>query len=123
MTAGLSGSYAFDNVNLQQPPTTGKWVGRTNYGMDGGAHPVYSSFRNFEMKWDLISVSDLQQIINVYNAVGNTGTVVTCLPQWGASDFSFFNYSGTTLQEPEVGEYYMGFVQNVTLLVINARTN
>ena len=123
MTTGLSGSYAFDNVNFQLQPTTGKWSERTNYGVDGAGHPIYSSVRNFELTWELISPTDAQQIINVYNSVGNTGSVVACLPKWGDATYTFFNYSGTTMQEPSVGEYFQGYIQSVKLLLLNIRTN
>jgi hypothetical protein len=123
MTTGLSGTYAFGNINLSLPPTTGKWIERTGYGMDGGGHPVYGSVRKFELEWELISPSDAKQIIDVYDSVGNTGTVVSCLPKWGDTNFTFYNYSGTTLQEPEVGTYFQGYIESVKLLILNIRTN
>lgn len=123
MATGLSGTYAVNGIDLLLKPTSGKWVERTQYGMDGGAHPVYAQNRSFELTWQLISPSDAQQIINFYNLVSNTGTVTACLPQWGAADFRFVNYSGTTLEEPRVGEYFMGFIQEVSLLVVNVNTN
>lgn len=123
MTLGLSGSYAFDNVNLTLQPTSGKWLERTQYGIDGGGHPVYPSVRSFELRWELISTSDAQQIIGIYDAVSNTGTVTVCLPRWGDIEFSFYNYSGCTLREPESGEYFQGWIQDFRLLVLNVRTN
>lgn len=123
MTTGLSGSYAINNVDLTLQPSTGKWLERSDYGFDGNGHPIYSQFRDFELKWELISTNDAQQIINFYNTVGNTGTVVSCLPDWGNANFAFRNYSGTTLQDPQVSEYFQGYIQSVTLLVVNARTN
>lgn len=123
MTTGLSGTYAFDNVDLTLQPTTGKWTERTNYGTDGGGHPVYSQVRNFELRWELISTNDAKQIIDVYNTVSNTGTTVACLPEWGNLDFEFVNYSGCTLREPEAGEYFQGWIQDFRLLILNVRTN
>ena len=120
---GLSGTYAFDDTDLTLPPTTGRWVTRNNYGIDGNGHPVYPALRSFELKWQLISTEDASQIIGFYNTVGNTGTVVACLPQWNNVGFEFINYSGCTLMEPEVGEYFQGFIQEVSLLVLNVRTN
>lgn len=122
MTTGLSGSYAFNDVNLTLQPTTGKWTERTDYGMDGGRHPVYSALRNFELTWQLISPSDAKQLIDVYNTVGNTGSVVACLPEWGATEYQFRNYSGTTMQEPTVGEYFQGYIKEVKLLLLGIRT-
>jgi hypothetical protein len=123
MTTGYSGTYAINNVDLALQPSSGKWLGRTEYGVDGGAHPIYSRVRKFELKWDLISSADLQQIVGLYNIVGSTGTVVSCLPGYGATDYIFQNYSGTTLQEPEFGEYFQGYVSDVKLIILNVRTN
>lgn len=123
MTTGLSGSYAFNNTNLTLQPTTGKWVERPSYGVDGEAHPVYSSIRSFELTWALISPSDAKQIIDFYNLVGNTGSVVACLPEWNNVEYSFRNYSGTTLQEPTFSEYFQGFITEARLLILNVRTN
>lgn len=120
---GLSGSYALNNTDLTLQPTTGKWMDRTNYGVDGGGHPVYSQLRSFELTWELISPSDAKQIIDTYNLVGNTGTVVACLPEWGTLEYQFRNYSGVTMQEPSVGTYFQGFIQTVRLLLLNIRTN
>ena len=122
MTQGASGSYAVNNTDLTLQPSEGQWLVRTDYGVDGGAHIIYAQPRQFELKWDLISPSDLKQIIDFYNSVGNTGVVTFCLPEWGASDFVFKNYSGTTLAEPEVGPYFQGYTQSVKLLVLNIRT-
>lgn len=123
MTTGLSGTYAFNNVNLSLPPSDGAWKERPSYGIDGAGHTIYSSVRDFEMSWGLMSVPDLQQIIGVYNSVSNTGTAVSCLPEWGNANYLFKNYSGTVLNEPTVGKYFEGFVEDVKLLIINVRTN
>src|SRR5574342_663326 len=96
MTTGLSGTFAANNTNFNQYPDTHKWVERTSYGVDGGAHPVYARPRSYEMTWNLISPENAKQLIDFYNLVGNTGTLVTCLPEWGANDYRFKNYSGTT---------------------------
>jgi hypothetical protein len=116
---GLSGTFAFDNNNLNQYPTTHRWVERTQYGVDGNARPVYGQVRSYEMTWNLISVSNAKQIIDFYNQVGNTGSLVACLPQYGAADFQFKNYSGTTLQEPQMQGYFMGFIEELRLIVLN----
>lgn len=119
---GASGTYAFNNTDLTLQPTTGKWTGRSEYGIDGGGHELYSAFRNFELTWSLISTSDAKQIIDFYNLVGSTGTVVSCLPEWGNVAYVFKNYSGTTLKEPEVGEYFEGYITSVSMTVLNIRT-
>lgn len=122
MSTGLSGTYGFNGTDLTLQPTTGHWVERTDYGVDGGAHPIYPAVRSFELSWELISPEDAKQIIDFYNVVGNTGTAVACLPQWGSIDYRFRNYSGSTLSEPTVGEYFQGYIMDMRLLILNIRT-
>lgn len=122
MTAGLSGSYAVNGNNLSLQPTEGRWLERQSFGVDGNGHPIYSAVRQFEMQFVLESMSDLQQITNFYNSVGSTGTVVVDLPMWGAADYRFYSYSGCTLREPEFGPYFEEYNQDVTLRILNIRT-
>lgn len=119
---GASGTYAFNGTSLTLQPSTGRWIQRTALGIDGSGHSIYPSTREFELAWDLISISDLQQINNAYNAVGNTGTLVADLPKYGDSQYNFLSYSGVTLQEPTYDVYFERYVQNVKLLIMNIRT-
>jgi len=123
MSVGLSGSYALNGTNLTLQPTEGRWGERDSFGMDGSGHPIYPSVRTFELSWELISTSELQQVINFFNAVGNTGTVVADLPQYGAAAYQFYAYSGCTLNEVMVGAYFQEYVQDTKLLILNIRTN
>ena len=123
MTTGLSGTFAFNGTDLNQYPTTHRWVERTTYGIDGNAHPLYAAHRSYEMTWNLISTDNAKQIIDFYNLVSNTGTVTACLPQWGSADYRFKNYSGTTLEEPQMQGYFMGFIEELKLLVLSVNTN
>jgi len=122
MTTGYSGTYAANGVDFILKPSTAKWDSRDILGVDGNAHPVYSFYRDFEMIWELAHPSDVKQIIDIYNSLGNTGTAVFDLPQWGAIDFLYRGYSGCTMQEPTVGEYFMGWIKNVTLRITKVRT-
>jgi len=124
MTTGLSGSFAFNDVNLVLQPSETKWVERTSYGIDGSGHNIYSNFRNYEMSWDLISASEVKQLIDFFNVVTSpTGSVVACLPQYGNTNYQFYNYSGTTMGEVSTDTYFQGYTQNVRLLLLNIRTN
>jgi len=123
MTTGFSGTYAVNNVNFTLPPTSGHWLERTNYGIDGEGHVLYPATRSFEMVWELISTDDASQIIGFYNAISSTGTSVVCLPDWGNSNFLFRNYSGCTLVEPTINEYFQGYITNMSLKILNIRTN
>src|SRR5688500_10315800 len=102
MTQGLSGTYAVNNTNLTLQPTDGKWNEPQDYGFDGTGHPIYSQMRTFEMRWQLISPSELSQIITFFSQVQNTGTVAVDLPKWGDSQYLFHRYSGCTLSEVRV---------------------
>lgn len=123
MTIGLSGSYAVNGVNFTLQPSSAHPVQRENYGYDGLGHPIYDTHRNYELQWDLMHPSDLAQVINAYNLVQNTGTLTFDLPEYGASQLrKFVRYSGTTVDEPEMGEYFMGYTLNVRLVIHLVRT-
>lgn len=122
MTAGLSGSYAFNGTNFSLQPTEGRWNQRDSYGNDGDGHPIYGQYRTFELRWNLISANDLNQMVNFFNAVSSTGTVTACLPQYGASTYTFFNYSGCVLSEPQVDVFYEEYTQSVSLTIMKIRT-
>lgn len=117
MTTGFSGTYAFNAIDFSLPPTTGKWVPRPEYGLDGGGHSILPRDRDFELSWELISQEDLVSFINFYNAVGNTGTIVADLPGWGINGYQFVRYSGCVLAEPELEDYFQGYSTSVRLLV------
>ena len=118
---GFSGTYAANGVDFILPPSTARWEDRDTLGIDGNAHPVYSLYRNFEMRWELAHPNDVKQLIDIYNTLGNTGTAVFDLPQWGAANFLYYGYSGCTMIEPTVGEYFMGWLKDVTLVVTKVR--
>ena len=122
MSLGTSGTYAIEETELTLKPTTAKWDDRDILGMDGGGHPVYPSIRQFEMSWQLISPGELSQLITFYNSVKNTGTVSVDLPEWGANEYRFARYSGCTLSEPMVGEFFEGTIQQVRLLIYGIST-
>ena len=123
MTTGYSGTFAFNGINLQLPPTEGEWDARDILGYDGNGRPIYPSVRSFTMKWVLISSADLQQLINAQRSVANTGTVVVDLPKWGASDYLFDSYTGCFVQEPEVSPYFAQHTTDVSLVISNIRTD
>lgn len=117
MTTGYTGSYAINGVNLQLQPTNGAWEGRESLGNDGNGNNIYPQYRAFILKWGLMSVSDAQQINNVFLTVGNTGTVVVDLPKWGALDYQFYSYSGCIVSEMQVGEYFNQYITDVTVRI------
>lgn len=123
MTSGYSGSYAVNGVNLLLSPTYGGWSERSELGIDGNGHPIYPAVRQFELYWGLAHPNDVKQILDAYATVANTGTVSFDLPEWGASDYLFKSYSGCTLREPQVGNYFAEHFEDVRLTVLLVRTN
>lgn len=122
MTTGLSGSYAIQGTDLTLQPTTGRWLSKDALGLDGAGHPILPAIKNFEVNFQLMSISDFNQLYTFFLSVSNTGTVAVDLPQFSASDYRFHRYSGCILHEPSVGDYFVEHVTDVRLLVTNIRT-
>mgnify|MGYP001617658310 CR=1 FL=1 len=119
---GASGTYAIQGTDLLTQPTTHRWLERDSFGIDGNAHPIYSSIRGYELGWQLISANDFAQIVTFYNTVQSTGTVAVDLPSWGASSYQFQRYSGCTLQEPTFDNFFNEHLEEARLLILNVAT-
>ena len=84
---------------------------------------VRSGVREYELKWQLVNVSDYAQLVTFFDSIGNTGTVFIDLPKFGSSTYVFQTYSGCYIREPEAGQYFAGTgQQEVLVLVTNIRT-
>lgn len=123
MTAGYTGSYAVNGANFQLQPTQGGWGNRSEIGIDGNGHPIYPAVREYNITWGLASPSDVKQLVDAWETVSNTGTVAFDLPQWNGSGYLFQTYSGCTMREPQIGNYFNGYIQDVRLTVLLVRTN
>lgn len=122
MTQGYSGSYSLNGVNFQLQPTKGKWSDRGSMGFDGNGHPIYPAPRSFDVSFQLANPSDVKQLIDTYNSLGNTGTVVFDLPKWGAVGYLFYSYSGCTMSEPRIGEYFNENITDVSFEIYKINT-
>lgn len=121
MTTGYSGSYAINATNFLLSPTRGGWKNKDVLGIDGNGHPIYPPVREFEIFWGLAHPNDVKQLNDFYLLSSSTGTLVFDLPQWGASDYIFARYSGCTMTEPQVGEYFNGYIEDVKVTVLLVR--
>lgn len=110
-------AYKFAGVNLRTIPTESQWQKRKELYKDGNGHPIYEPVRSCELKWDLISVDDFNQLLTTYRNQGTTGTVIVDLPHWSGSVWEFVGYTGCVINEPEVGAYFAQYVSKVVLLV------
>lgn len=118
----MSGSYKINGTELTMQPTIGKWLPREQLGIDGVGHAIYPGVREFEMRFNLQSPAEYNQLITFFNGHQPSGTVVVDLPRFGYSLYDFYSYSGCNIREPEMGDYFNENQQEVILLVSNIRT-
>ncbi len=114
--------YSINGTTLALQPTSGEWKDREAIGVDGNGHTVYSGYREFEMKWGFMSMSEFNELHGLFTAIGNTGTAVVSLPTYAGASWAFTEYSGTVLQEPKAGQYFEQYVGDVNLLVVKIRS-
>lgn len=108
--------YKFNGVELRTYPTESQWQKRKVLATDGNGQPIYDPARSCELKWDLISVNDFDQLNSAYRGQGISGTVVD-LPKWSGNSWQYQSYTGCVINEPEVGAYFETYVSKVVLLV------
>jgi len=115
-------TYSVNGVALTLQPTGGRWEPRQLLGTTGDGHPVYSGVRNFQLTWNAISPAEYYQLQNFFAAVATTGTAVVGLPQYGAATYTFYNYSGCALREPETSNYFAENLLSARLIINNITT-
>lgn len=115
----MSGTYKLDGVTIPQP-TTGKWEPRDELGRDGIGKPSYPGVRDFRLVWEYISPDDANTLYGLYKAKESTGTHVISLPAYDAL-YTFKEYSGCQMTEPEFGEFFETHVSNFSFLVARIR--
>src|SRR5574341_516368 len=109
----MSGSYRINGTEQAMQPTTGRWLPRTQLGIDGNGHAIYSGVREFEMRFNIHSPAEYNQLITFFNGHQPSGSVIVDLPQFGISSYNFFSYSGCNIREPEMGEYFDEYHQEI----------
>jgi len=122
MTAGYSGSYAVNGIELYLWPTEGRWLERPILGTAGSGHPIYSAVRDFEMTFSLADPSEYYQMLQFFRNLGVTGTAVVDLPKYDGDGYLFYSYSGCIVYEPVPGAYFNEHIQEVRWIISNIRT-
>lgn len=115
-------TYKINGTEIFIQPTNGKWMPREPLDYSGNGHAIYPALRKFEIHWQLLDDTTVGQLQDFFDAVGQTGTVVVDLPEYGASTYAFFAYSGCILEEPKFGDYFVEHSKDVFLTVRNIRT-
>jgi len=111
-------TYKVNGTDLILQPETGQWnAQRSSYGTDGGGHGIFPRAHTFELKWGFMSASEFSQLYSFYLTTSVTGTATVDLPEYGAATYQFRSYSGTILQEPEIGNFFEGYYSDVRLIV------
>lgn len=113
--------YKLNGVELPTPPTTGQWIPKDIFGFAGDGRAMYPGVRQFEMRWQLLDPSGTSQLQSAYLA-GTTGVAIADLPKYADSVYGFYSYTGVSIHEPELGEYFNGYYQDVLLIISNVRS-
>lgn len=109
---------AFNGTVLTAQPSSHKWIPGDLIGEDGSGRGIYAAYNQYELKWDFLTPAEFNEIYNYFLAIGQTGTVVATLPQFNATEYQFYSYSGTVLRKPEVGEYFQNYLSDVKMLIV-----
>lgn len=115
-------TYAINGTELTIQPTTGRWVPQSAVGITPNGTPIYPAVRMFEIRWNLITQEEVNQLITFFGTIGFTGTANVRLPQYNASTYGFVYYSGCVLYQPEFGVYFAEHTQDVMMMVGNIIT-
>lgn len=114
-------AYRINGSDFLLQPTTGKWMPRQPLGIDGNGHTIYPALREFQLTWQTIDLASYNQLLTWFNGIGSTGTSVVDLPQFGASTYTFYSYTGCVLQEPVVEEYFMENELRASMFILGIR--
>ena len=111
-------TFQINSTDLLIEPTDHNWVARTKLGIDGNAHPIYPTPRQYEMKWDFVDAASFSQLVGFFQMC--TGTIQVSLPMWNSATGGFSSYTAT-LEEPSYTKSFEGFYGGVQLLVLNIK--
>jgi hypothetical protein len=112
-------------------PTTGQWQSRSMVDVQGDNRPIYGPVRAFTLKWQIETYEQWSLLVATFNELQSSGTAVVRLPAYPwdvypaatGTPYAFREYSGCTLAEPAVGEFFQGYPLDVELLIANIVTS
>lgn len=114
-------TFSFNGTLVAQPTTHG-WSPKDMVGVDGNGIAIYPRFRSYEIRWDFLDTEEFDQIYSYFIAQGTTGTIVSSLPKWNTSPYTFYAYSGTVLREPEYKDWFQNYYTDVKITVVRILT-
>lgn len=115
--------YGLNGVSIK--PTVGRWVHQP-VDVDGGGRAIYPETYSFELEWNFTTFDEWWSTQDVWDGLRSSGTAVVQLPAHPASlaqgaPFQYYEYSGVTINEPEVGPYFAEHPSDMKLLISNIR--
>lgn len=114
-------SYKVNNIEFLIQPTTGRWLPRYPVDIAGNGHPVYGAERQYELRWNLVDPSLVDQLRDWFATTVLTGTVSVDLPCWTTGAYAFQTYTDCVLYEPEQGVYFNEDITDIVMIVGNLR--
>lgn len=112
-------TYKINGVELTTQPTTGRWMPRSPVGISGDGHPTYPRVREYELRWGVLDQSSVNQIQQMFDMIGVSGTIVVTLPMRTGTSYVYQEFSGCTLFEPERGTYFSEHTTEFVMVVGN----
>lgn len=110
-------TYKINNTELTVQPSDGAWRPREELGVTPAGRIMYAPVREFDINWSLLDVDEFKQLVDFYDSISVTGTVVVDLPKWNSSTYVFESYTGCIIDEPSAGQYFSEHQLSVTMRV------
>jgi hypothetical protein len=114
------GDYKINGIEVADP-MSGEWVPNRPLDTSGEGRPVYSPLREFRIRWNLMSIADLDELRDEWEKDQATGTVTVDLPDLKQSSYAFRTFSGCHLEEPQAGQYFEQYASDIVLVVTSIR--
>lgn len=112
-----------NGASLPLQPSEHRWVDRDQLGADGNGRAIYTPYREYELKWDMLSPDEFNTMNGYFLSIGQTGTVNVDLPKYPpTATYQFQTYSGTVLRELTYSNYFENYYKDVKLLIVRVRT-
>lgn len=114
--------YKINSTEFTLPPTTGRWIIPDALGIGVSGVARYPAVKQFELLWDFMSPAEYSQLKTWYAYQNNTGTITADLPDIEAASYEYRTFSGVVMFHPIVGEYFEGYLSDVSVILSNIRT-
>jgi hypothetical protein len=99
--------YEIDDTPLLLKPESGRWLDRTQIGVDGQSRPIYEPTYSFEIKWGPMDAAQFNQLCGFFAAIASSGTSSIVLPtRCGEAIWTGTTYTEVLFEEPKRDIYW-----------------